>query len=591
MTAARESRLDSPHSPWFVLALSVLVVLPSLGLGFFSDDYLFLATLEGNAHWVPPWWDLYNFVPGPPHGAHMLAVGDLPWWAADGLRLHLVRPLTSASFALDHALFGRWALGYHLHSALWWVLLVGLVSRFFRANFPRRIALVASCLFVVSGAHGMVYAWIACRHLLIAGVFGVGALSLLQHALVTRRGSLGLVVALLLVLGLAASEAALGIVPFLLFAALAARDEGGEARSPRQRATPLIAPLIVTAAYLVGYKLIGGGSVHGGTYVDPISSPLRFLSLAAERLPMLLATALVGLPVEAAPGFGNGFFVVLGLVAGTLVALLLRALWPAIPEPARAPLRWLAPASLLAVGVGLGGIPGSRQLVLPNLFFAPMLACVLVFGLPREGGAARGPRIVRRGGAGLLAFLHVPVALLVGLAGVSGMKQMGATIHRLATSPVLDSEPPRRFFVLGTSDPLIGMYTPIVHTVDRGSLLRCWSMLASTKANTLVERTDENAIVFEIEDGHMLTNPFETLSWDPSVPMPVGFERQQCGATIRVLATREGLPSRVRVTFDASLDEPTNTILHWKDQALVPLHLNVGEKARLIWSPGPMGFL
>jgi hypothetical protein len=589
MTAARESRLDSPHSHWFVLALAVAVALPSLGLGFFSDDYLFVAVLEGKAHWLPPWWDLYNFVPGSPHVARMVTVGDLPWWAADGLRLHLVRPLTSASLALDHTLFGRWAFGYHLHSAAWWLALVGLVSRFFRANFPRRIAFVASVLFVVSGAHGMVYAWIACRHLLIAGVFGVGALLLLQSALATRRRWLGFVVALPLALGLAASEAALGIVPFLVFCASAARNENGEVRPWRDRVSASIAPLVVTVGYLVAYGLAGGGAAQGGTYVDPISSPLRFLVLGIERLPMLLATAFVGLPVEAAPGFGNGFFVGLGLVATTLVALLFRALWPAIPERTRAGLRWLAPASLLAIGVGLGGIPGSRQLVLPNLFFAPLLACALVFGLPRDGGEATGPRFLRRGGASVLTFFHLPLALFVGLAGVAGMKQMGATIHRLATSPVLDA--PSRFFVLGTSDPLIGLYTPIVHAVTRGALLPCWSMLAMTKANTLVERTDETTLVFEIEDGHMLTNAFETLSWDPAVPMPVGFERQQCGATVRVLATRAGSPSQVRVTFDASLDGPAITILQWKDQALVPLRLGVGDKARLLWSPGPMGFL
>ena len=42
---------------------------------------------------------------------------------------------------------------------------------------------------------------------------------------------------------------------------------------------------------------MGGGSTHGGTYVDPLSSPVRFLGLGLQRLPMLLATALVGLPV------------------------------------------------------------------------------------------------------------------------------------------------------------------------------------------------------------------------------------------------------------------------------------------------------
>ena len=167
--------------------------------------------------------------------------------------------------------------------------------------------------------------------------------------------------------------------------------------------------------------------------------------------------------------------------------------------------------------------------------------------------------------------------------------QMGAVVHRLATSPVLDR--PSRFFVLGTSDPMIGMYTPPVHVVEKGSYVRCWSMLAMTKGNTLVERTGAATIVFEIENGNMLTNAFETLAWDPAIPMPVGHERTQCGANIRVLATRDGKPSRVQTTFDRPLEDESNTLLIWNDQKLVPLRLAVGEKTRLVWSPGPMGFL
>lgn len=571
------------------MLLAVLVVLPSLGLGFFSDDYAFVSALEGTARWVPARWDLYNFIPGVPHTTRMIDVGGLPWWSSDHVRLHLVRPSTSLLLLLDHTVFGRWALGYHLHGALWWLALVGVVNRFFRANFPARVAFVASVLFVVCGAHGMVYAWLACRHLLIAGTFGVAAISLFQRGLRDRRVAATVGSAASLALALTASEAALGVVPFLLFAALADRDEAGARRAWPEQMKPLLAPLVVTTSYFVAYKLLGGGSVGGGTYVDPISAPLRFLGLAIVRLPMLVATALLGIPVEAGTATGPAPFVALGLLATLFVGGLTWTVWPSLAADTRRTLGWLAPSALLAIGVGLGGIPGSRQLVLPNLFFAPLLACLVLHGLPRENADARGGRFFRRGAAGFLTLVHLPFAVFLGLAGVAGMKEMKAVVHRVATSPVLDA--PSRFFVLGTSDPLIGMYTPPVHVVEKGSYVRCWSMLAMTKANTLVERVADATIVFEIEGGHMLTNDFETLTWDPREPMPVGFERRQCGATIRVLATHEGLPRRVQVTFDASLEGSEVTLLRWKDQALVPLRLAVGEKTRLPWTPGPMGFL
>ncbi len=95
-----------------VVALGLALALPSLGIGFFADDYSLIGELEHRFTYNPRWWDLYQFFPG---GAdltrRMIAGGDDPWWSAPDLRLHLLRPLPSALIALDHAVFGRWALG------------------------------------------------------------------------------------------------------------------------------------------------------------------------------------------------------------------------------------------------------------------------------------------------------------------------------------------------------------------------------------------------------------------------------------------------------------------------------------------------
>ena len=125
------------------------------------------------------------------------------------------------------------------------------MSRFFRANFPKRSAFLATLLFAVSGAHGMVYAWISCRHLLIAGVFGVAAISLCQQALASRRAALDLGVGALLVIALAAGEAALGVVPFLVFCVLAHRDAEGQPLPWSERARHLLAPAVITLLYLL----------------------------------------------------------------------------------------------------------------------------------------------------------------------------------------------------------------------------------------------------------------------------------------------------------------------------------------------------
>jgi hypothetical protein len=579
------------------LLAALLVTLPSLGLGFFSDDYAFLASLEGAAQWAPPWWDLYDFIHGDaPTNARRLAEGALPWWSADGLRLHLVRPLSSALFAANHALFGRWALGYHLVSLGLWMALVALVNRLFHRLLSSRIALLASTIFVLAGAHAMIVAWLSCGHLLLAGVFGVGALLAFDKALDEDRTSLHLASGGLLALALAGSEAALGVLPFLVALALRSSSTPGLAvsqRASRSWALPLLAPASIAALYLVFYKLAGGGASNGGTYVDPLSSPARFLALGVVRLPMLVASALVGVPVEISTPLGNAPLVVLGLVATAGVLGLTRLVWPDVAVDDRRTLRAFGPAAVVALCVGLGGIPGSRQLLLPNLFFAPLFATLLIHGARARllaGGDERFlRRVARRVGWGVVAFLHVPLALLVGTIGVASMKTMSATVKRVATSPVLSAS--SRTFAVGTSDPLLGMYTPFVHWAETGKQLACWSMLAMTKADIDVKRIADDALELAIVDGEMLRSPFETLAWDPAVPMVAGHERTQCGAVFRVLAVRDGRPYRVRVTFDKSLDDDTITVLRWVDGELRPMKLSVGAEQRLRWAPGPMGFL
>jgi hypothetical protein len=80
-----------------VLALTVLVFLPSLGNGFVSlDDHDYV---EGN----------------PGIG---LALGELAAWAFTTYRAYNYHPLTWLSLALDHAFWGLDPFGYHLTSVL-----------------------------------------------------------------------------------------------------------------------------------------------------------------------------------------------------------------------------------------------------------------------------------------------------------------------------------------------------------------------------------------------------------------------------------------------------------------------------------------
>src|SRR5436309_3391176 len=115
--------LESPRARLGVVLLAFVLALASLDVGFYTDDYFLRATLARRFVWNPPWWDLYHFIPGD-RVALLVENGELPWWAAPHLSLHLVRPLASALFTLDDALFHAHAVAYHVHSLLWFAALL-----------------------------------------------------------------------------------------------------------------------------------------------------------------------------------------------------------------------------------------------------------------------------------------------------------------------------------------------------------------------------------------------------------------------------------------------------------------------------------
>jgi hypothetical protein len=54
--------LRGPATSWVGVASGLIFAAPSLGVGFFADDYWMLNALDGVEQNAPPWYDLYRFV-------------------------------------------------------------------------------------------------------------------------------------------------------------------------------------------------------------------------------------------------------------------------------------------------------------------------------------------------------------------------------------------------------------------------------------------------------------------------------------------------------------------------------------------------
>ena len=161
-----------------VVTFGVALVLPSLRAGFFADDYLQIAQLEGwSANPVSP-LDLYSFVPRDRARVAALVNLGAPYFIAPTLELRFLRPLSSALMALDHALWGRRPFPYHVHTLLWYAALLAVVGALYRRAAPRSLALLAFLIFCLDDGHALSVTFIAARNAVVSCVLvwlGLGA--------------------------------------------------------------------------------------------------------------------------------------------------------------------------------------------------------------------------------------------------------------------------------------------------------------------------------------------------------------------------------------------------------------------------------
>jgi hypothetical protein len=588
MSTPPVSRVDRWFSRPAALKIAILagavLALPSLRLGFFADDDALIAYLDKRASFNPPWYDLYRFVPGDPKGTlALVAHGQVAWWAAPGLRLHLVRPLSSALFALDHALYGPSPLGYHLQSFAWWLAFLLAVRSLYVRILPAPTAAIGVLLFAVTDAAVYPYGWIAARHTLVAAAPAVFALTAAVRHREERWVAGRWLAPVGMIVGLAGGEMALGALAFWT-----SYEVFGPRRPTawKDRLACAAWPIAIGLAYLALYSAWKGGARESGGYVDPTSTR-AFVLAAAVRLPALLAAALVHLPAELATSVPATPFIVTAAAAVAMVALLWRACPLFIADEERAAMRWLVPGAFLSMFGALGGFPGSREVLVADLAWCALVAVLLRHGF-RGGGRTA---VVRRAVTGVLAAVHLVVAPLLGAGTLLGIAGLTQQVAALARSPAYTDGPTdRHVFIAQASDPMAFLYPLALLTREGQTDRACFSVLSAVKSDVRIARTGPSTLEIEPTSGSMLRGPFETLYRAPEIGLHPGDEVVACDGVIRVLAVDAAArPTRIRLTVTASLDSPGVRVVVWRGGALAPLRLAVGTTEIIPWTPGPTG--
>lgn len=533
-----------------LIALAVLLHLPLAAAPLHLDDCMQRAMLAGTYPAPRSPLTLYSFVTDAADRRALVEAGGIAWWSDARFRLDMMRPLSSLLVALD-ALSPSAALA-HLHSFGWFVLWAAAAARLYRRVLGPVAALAALALLLCDDSSTVPLSWVANRCVFVAGFFA----TLAVHGYLgwwARAGArrLAAVVGWVL-LALAAGEYAVPVLAAIPAHALTARrDERG--RGGRV----LLASLATAAAYAVA-RLAWGACVRGfALYPDPVADPAGFVAglpgLSVRLLGDVVGGVSVGVPAPLAAGPALWALV---LVAALVVS---RGAIAALGPRPRRTLRWAALWCAAAM------LPASVSWLNSRMMAAPTMAASAAWGLVLVACVSAWRARVRR-----------PAALALGAAivAVHGAGALGQTAWaqqyqlaqarqalRAARSLLLDASvaPGGRLVVLNAIDSetlFFGRYTRRVLGLSTPAR---WHVLASTSSLLQATRVADDAL--EISHPQtFLSGEGARLFNSRLAAMRPGTVVDLSGMRVEVVGVTAAGPSRIRVRFDRSLDDPAITL-------------------------------
>jgi hypothetical protein len=398
-------RLERRWARHAVIGFSLLLIAPTLFAGYALDDYLLLDEMArpASSEWpgrAP--FDLFRWM-DPAHDQRLIDGAGMPWWTFEHALCAFMRPLSSLSHALDHALWPHSALLMHLQNVAWFAAMLVLIAVLYADLVDTRLAAaLALAMFAFDSAHGEAVGWISNRNALICGALGVAAL-LLHHRSRERR-TLAPLAWSCFALSLASAELAAGLPGYLIAYALFYDRAPGRARA--RSLLPYAALFLVWACLR---KFGHYGSFGLGAYVDPIGEPLSFLRFLPERFLVLYASQAGRLssdwfdlvPMRVVP------WLVLG--AAAISALSLWFIWPTLKR--RASARFWATGVALSILPLAATVPADRLLMFVGVGVMPVLAQAsadVLAALSGSGSAIEARWLaLRRVCAGSLIVLHL----------------------------------------------------------------------------------------------------------------------------------------------------------------------------------------
>jgi hypothetical protein len=589
-----------------VVLVGALLRAPAIDGVLYADDWDHYAMQEGIYPVALPIWDKFNFVPNADAAREALQLtGRLPWWTAQNIHLAVFRPVSSLLVHFDFAVLdaahhpGR----LHVHSLLWWLLLIGAVAALFGRVLPLPVAALAVLLYTVDDAHAVPVTWAANRSELVSVALVMWGLWAHIAARATRSARLTVLSLLLVTAGLLAGEHSLAPLAYFVTFELCASD--GPFRYRVRRLLPIA---LLAAAYLMLRAGLGYGVAGSALYIDPIAESARYLSAAALRMPLLLGDLVFGAAPEWwfwAPGWTHSAFVrhfvpsswvtlqhlrdeqfVLCLVALGLSVASIAWLYRRPAGGPRRTLRWLMLGALLSLIPLSGTAAMTRLTVAPAIAYDAGLAYLLWRAIEQLWTGRRPQwRLLSGLFAAVLLQLHVVRAAMLSYEtarNLTAESQIEYDWVRHASFD-LDELAGRHVFVVCAFDMATQFGLPYVLHLAGLSMPLSSGMLSPAFQNAhVLTRPAPNVLEIEYPGGPT-GSPFKRTAYRPDDSEFHSGERIRTRLfDVLIKAVHDGEPTQLRFSFPLSLDDPRYVFMYPTRDGLKRVSLPVvGGRTRL----------
>lgn len=559
-----------PRAALILALLGMLLVLPTVNVGFLGDDYVINELLTGQAHRSHPGalFDLFTFAKGEPgEAAAGRASGQYPWWVADQGRLSFWRPISELAHWLDYQLWPQSPTMMHVHSVLWYGLLVWLLGRFYRMldTDPMRSGL-ATLVFAVSSVHLFTLVWLAARNQLISSCVLLVTLMCFHQWRQGKGRVFGALAMLSLAVGLLCAEAAMATMGYLV--AYAVVFEQGKPLPQRLKA--VLPFLAIVAVWRLTYNHFGFGSVGSGGYIDPVADPLRFTQTMLLRLPALMVAQLYSVSssiFHLQPYPVQRIYAAVAAVAVLLTALAARRfqLWAS-------PLaRFYGLGSVLALVPVCAAETNDRLLINAEIGLSALLAMLFV-AMARNrrlytGLAALGAKAL----ISILMVVHLLVYPVMTLASSTLMhKLVRFSAHEPLTLPDAGPASQTRVILVNPPKALFAGYYPVVRRYFGLHNPASMQSLASGDQDLTLSVLDERTLRLSGAKGFGEAVSRDFLRY----PFKVGDTIRAGHFLVTVEAvTPLGKASTVRFQFDTPLNESPWQLYAWGESGYAQFSL------------------